>query len=312
MSAAAAWLVFGGAASGAVLLRPFAADTPVISVTVSIDGLATRVAAPTAASALERLGLVGGAAEDALVRGDAGLVAGERIAIDRGLPVTLVQAGHAVALRSRGTVADFLARQDLALGPLDVVEPPLDTWLTPGTVVQVTRIAVRDATLRESMPFGVRTIPDASLDRGRTLVESPGRTGEVINSYRIRRVDGVDTERTLLTSVVLTAPVEEVRRVGTRPPVPPSDIEEIIRAAAAAQGADADQLLGVAWCESRYNPNAVNPSGAAGLFQFMPGTWAANSVRAGYAGASVFDPVANANVAAWMFARGSASQWQCK
>jgi soluble lytic murein transglycosylase-like protein len=68
----------------------------------------------------------------------------------------------------------------------------------------------------------------------------------------------------------------------------------------------------VAYCESRYNPGAYNASGAAGLFQFMPGTWAVNSVRAGFAGASVYDPVAAANVAAWMFARGQAYQWVCR
>ena len=82
--------------------------------------------------------------------------------------------------------------------------------------------------------------------------------------------------------------------------------------AAAAQGADADQLLRVAYCESRYNPGAYNASGASGLFQFLPSTWAANSVRAGFAGASVFDPVAAANVAAWMFVRGQAGQWVCR
>ena len=49
-----------------------------------------------------------------------------------------------------------------------------------------------------------------------------------------------------------------------------------------------------------------------GSSSFMPRTWAANSVRAGYAGASVFDPVASANVAAWMFARGSANLWTCR
>jgi len=48
------------------------------------------------------------------------------------------------------------------------------------------------------------------------------------------------------------------------------------------------------------------------LFQFIPGTWRANSVAAGYGGASVWDPVANANVAAWMFSRNQAYQWACK
>ena len=101
-------------------------------------------------------------------------------------------------------------------------------------------------------------------------------------------------------------PVAEIRRVGTKPAVPaaaPADIEAIIRAAAARWGADPTQLLRVAWCESRYNPSAYNASGASGLFQFMPRTWAANSVRAGYSGASVWDPVASANTAAYMFSK---------
>jgi soluble lytic murein transglycosylase-like protein len=68
----------------------------------------------------------------------------------------------------------------------------------------------------------------------------------------------------------------------------------------------------VAYCESRYNPGAYNASGASGLFQFLPSTWAANSVRAGFGGTSPFDPVAAANVAAWMFARGQAYQWVCR
>src|SRR5207248_2447686 len=78
-------------------------------------------------------------------------------------------------------------------------------------------------------------------------------------------------------------------------------MESIIRAAAAAWGADPDQMLRVAYCESHYNPNAVNASsGASGLFQFLPSTWVYQSPRAGYGGASPFDPVANANTAAMM------------
>jgi soluble lytic murein transglycosylase-like protein len=71
--------------------------------------------------------------------------------------------------------------------------------------------------------------------------------------------------------------------------------------------------LRVAYCESRYDPLAYNGIlGASGLFQIIPGTWRANSARAGYGGASVFDPVANVNVAAFMFANGQAGQWACK
>ena len=91
-------------------------------------------------------------------------------------------------------------------------------------------------------------------------------------------------------------------------------VTEIVRAAALRRGADAAFLLRVAFCESRLDPNAVGDHGdSLGLFQFhVPsGTWAANSARYGWAGASAFDPVAASDVAAAMFARGQSHLWTC-
>ena len=45
-------------------------------------------------------------------------------------------------------------------------------------------------------------------------------------------------------------------------------------------------------------------SGAAGLMQFMPGTWRWMSRQAGYAGASPYDPWSAAHVAAWAIRNG--------
>lgn len=62
-----------------------------------------------------------------------------------------------------------------------------------------------------------------------------------------------------------------------------------------------DEALHIMWCESGGDPNAYNPySGASGLFQFIPSTWATTSEAAGFAGADVFDPVANTGSAAWL------------
>ena len=77
--------------------------------------------------------------------------------------------------------------------------------------------------------------------------------------------------------------------------------------------------LTVIRCESYGDPEAYNPySGASGLFQFLPSTWATASPRAGFAGASVFDGEANIGTAAWLSAyyasRGSDpwAAWACK
>lgn len=80
-----------------------------------------------------------------------------------------------------------------------------------------------------------------------------------------------------------------------------------------------DGALAVIRCESAGDPNAYNPySGASGLFQFLPATWATVSPRAGFEGASVFDPQANIGTAAWMSnyyaSRGSGpwAPWTCR
>jgi len=129
-------------------------------------------------------------------------------------------------------------------------------------------------------------------------------------------VNGVESVRSIVSSEELSAPVTEVVHVGTKykpAPPPPGEIATIIRDAAVKYGVDTETLLRVAYCESRYDPLAFNGIlGASGLFQIIPGTWRANSLAAGYGGASVWDPVANANVAAWMFGRGQAGQWACK
>jgi Transglycosylase SLT domain len=76
-----------------------------------------------------------------------------------------------------------------------------------------------------------------------------------------------------------------------------------------------DDALSVMDCESGGDPNAYNSaSGASGLFQFLPGTWASASVSAGWSGADVFDGEANIAVAAWLSDASTSpwSQWNCK
>ena len=82
-----------------------------------------------------------------------------------------------------------------------------------------------------------------------------------------------------------------------------------------------EQALEVMWCESRGNPKATHPlSDAAGLFQFMEQTWGFVSPRAGWEGASRYDPEANIASAAWLLEftierghdRGDWGRWSCQ
>jgi hypothetical protein len=97
-------------------------------------------------------------------------------------------------------------------------------------------------------------------------------------------------------------------------PVAKSAVQQIILNAFAPLGAAAQTwALRVAMCESGYNPLAVNrSSGASGLFQFLPSSWA--NTPQGKAGQSVFDANANALGAAWYYnATGRTGRpWSCK
>jgi len=93
-------------------------------------------------------------------------------------------------------------------------------------------------------------------------------------------------------------------------PPPPGYIGKLIIDAFSPLGPAAVQwAINVAYCESRYHPNSVNSSsGASGLFQFLPSTWAFTPEHA----SSPFDPAANAQAAAWLYARDGPSQWVCQ
>lgn len=75
--------------------------------------------------------------------------------------------------------------------------------------------------------------------------------------------------------------------------------------------ADVSRALRILRCESRGDPRAKNPvSTASGLFQHLGSAWTHRSARAGWEGADIFDPVANAAVAAWLVYEGGGwSHW---
>jgi len=90
------------------------------------------------------------------------------------------------------------------------------------------------------------------------------------------------------------------------------DVPTLIVGAARRWEVDERTLLRVAWCESRYDPDAVGAGGVAGLFQFAPITWGWVSERVGYPGASPHNVHANVEAAAWLFKTEGPKHWGCK
>ena len=88
-------------------------------------------------------------------------------------------------------------------------------------------------------------------------------------------------------------------------------IVDIIYAAADRWGQPRADMLRVARCESNLDPRAVNrSSGASGLFQFMPGTFA--GTPNGKRGEDIFNAYSSADAAGWMWANGRRNEWSCQ
>jgi len=118
-----------------------------------------------------------------------------------------------------------------------------------------------------------------------------------------------DYQARQLAEAEAQAEAERIAALNNHPPPPPW-IGKIIEDAFNPLGqAAVVWAMRVAWCESRYHPNSINTeSGASGLFQFMPGTWQGTP----WASQSPFDPVANAQAAAWLYNRYGPGRWTCQ
>jgi hypothetical protein len=113
---------------------------------------------------------------------------------------------------------------------------------------------------------------------------------EVAAAAAVAHVDPVDLAGAVASTGV--DPYTYLRSTGELPPLP-SQVSP--------------RVACIIRVESRGDPTAHNRSGASGLGQFLPGTWA--STPQGRAGLSVYNPDANRAAINWMLSVGRASEF---
>ena len=149
----------------------------------------------------------------------------------------------------------------------------------------------QDAPVTAVMPRGEQVEPTGEHQDGFVEIRWQGATGWAFGRHLAapRRV-----------AVTLEQNVTSWRR---------RELIAIIYDAADRYGQPREDMLRVARCESDLVPTAINgPGGSYGIFQFKPGTWLGTP----FAEYDIFDPRANANAAAWMWAQGRRREWVCQ
>jgi hypothetical protein len=163
--------------------------------------------------------------------------------------------------------------------------------------------------------YAVAVTQLSAYDRGSVVQQTRTQRVEAaqmaqVNAWSQELKQGLADYQAQLDAIAAAqAEAERIAALNNHPPPPPW-IGKIITDAFSPLGHDAVVwAMRIAWCESRYHPNSVNSdSQASGLFQFLPSTWSGTP----WANQSPFDPVANANAAAWLYNRYGPGRWECK
>ena len=190
------------------------------------------------------------------------------ITLDVHLPdlVTFKHDGRRTTLLTTAdTVRAAMREAGIQLHGLDRADASLSARVTDGMVVTVTRVEVRVVRKPFLIDHQVVRRADGSLYEGEQTVARVGRDGRGVSLYRVTLENGVVVRRTFVDRRVLRRPVTQLVEVGTKTRVyaPPGTPIGDLNWTALAQ------------CESSGNPQAINPAGYYGLFQFDLGTWAA-------------------------------------
>jgi uncharacterized protein YabE (DUF348 family) len=139
------------------------------------------------------------------------------LTIDRATPFTLQLYGTPSRTYSHAkTVGEMLTQKGVKLAAQDVVSVSQTTPLTAGMTVAIWRNGVQTATVQEPVAFPVRQVLDMDQPFGYHSVQTPGTPGRKSVTYAITAQGGRETGRTVIQSVTLEEPKEQVEVVGAK------------------------------------------------------------------------------------------------
>jgi resuscitation-promoting factor RpfB len=169
-------------------------------------------------------------------------------------------------------VGEALEAAHLEVDKNDRVSPALAQPVDSGVAITVKRVDLRRKTITVSVPFETVRRTSASMFEDQSRVERAGETGKRTRVVEIRYVDGKQTFVRELSRRTVSRPVDKIVVVGTKER-PSSGGGGGGGGGDVGGGVDDLNWAALADCESSGNPQAVNPAGYYGLYQFSLSTW---------------------------------------
>ncbi|MEQ4209855.1 ubiquitin-like domain-containing protein [Actinopolymorpha sp. B9G3] len=163
------------------------------------------------------------------------------------------------------TVEEALAAAKVKIDADDRIRPALSTMVDDGVTISINRIDTRTRQITVAIPYKTVRKEDSSMYDDQSKVERSGERGTKAQVVRIVYVDGKKASTKVLSQRVVSKPVDKVVVVGTK--------ERPSGGGSVGGSVDSLNWAALADCESSGNPDAVNPAGYYGLYQFSLSTW---------------------------------------
>lgn len=119
---------------------------------------------------------------------------------------------------ARRTVKEFLDSVCISLGQFDEVSPALETPISEGLEIKVSRVIIREETYDEKIARTVIKKQSSDYNVGNNIIEQEGADGISRNTYKVMRRDSELVSAELINSEIIEAPVDQIVTVGTNVP----------------------------------------------------------------------------------------------
>ncbi|MBQ3084361.1 MAG: G5 domain-containing protein [Clostridia bacterium] len=163
---------------------------------------------------LEKAGLTLGAGDEVSRTEDGGIVT---VTVERAFPVYVEADGETVlVMMIEGTVADAMKKAGVTCGEEDLLSHEPTAAVTDGMKIVVDRVTGERYVETVKLDYETEKVKTDELYEGQTKVEQEGKKGKREDTYAITYVNGVETERELISSEVIEEPVNKIVLVGTK------------------------------------------------------------------------------------------------
>ena len=148
---------------------------------------------------------------------DPSMELGSKIYIFRANPITVIEGKRKTVYRTWKTnVEDFLVENQIELADKDQISVDLDSQLSKEQKITIIRVAETTITKNSDIEFETIDKNDDQLLRGKTRVGQEGKLGKREKKYLVRREDGIEVSRKLISDTVVEKPQTKIVYHGTK------------------------------------------------------------------------------------------------